>query len=220
MDGIRIASKQDIPSLCEIWKQCFNDSEEYIKLFYEKNFERIKTLAYFENEKPVSVVHLVDAVLTNGDIKQPAKLIYATGTLPVHRKKGLMSALIKNVTDMADKNGSALFLKPSSPATASFYKAFGFEEGAPLKTASLTPSDLEPFDIRELSPEEYNEMREKAFCNIPRAKWDNAHIKWCIEENECFSGKTLGIKFENKEHFLLGYPEENTLFINETDLSI
>ena len=220
MEKIRIASKQDIPSLCKIWKQCFSDSEDYINLFYEKNFERIKAVAYYENEKPVSVIHLVDAVLTNGSTNQKAWLVYATGTLETQRKKGCMSALIRYVTDMADKNGLALFLKPSSPATAQFYKSFGFEEGAKLSFSSVSPSETQAFEFREISFSEYNEMREKAFCNIPHAVWDNPHIKWCIEENEYFSGKTLGIKIDGKEHFLLAYPEKNSLIINETDLSL
>ena len=220
MEKIKLASKQDIPALCEIWKKCFDDDEKYIKLFYERNFERIKIYAYFENEKPVSVVHLIDSVLKNKNEAQRAKLVYATGTLPEYRKKGFMSALIRYIADMADKSGWALFLKPSSPATESFYKSLGFKEGAPLRLSVFNPSGNQSFDTRELSPEEYNQMREKAFSSIPHAEWDNPHIKWSIEENEYFSGKTLGIKYENKEHFLLGYPEGKTLIINETDLSI
>ena len=32
-DGIRLAEKQDIPALSEIWKICFHDSDDYIRFF-------------------------------------------------------------------------------------------------------------------------------------------------------------------------------------------
>ena len=63
-------------------------------------------------------------------------------------------------------------------------------------------------------------MREEVFGEMPHIKWDGAHIKWCIDENEYFSGRTLGIKYKNKDYILLGYPEDKTLIINETDLSL
>lgn len=219
-DGIRPAVKQDIPALCEIWKSCFSDSEEYIRLFYQNNFERIKALAYFADGKPVSMLHLLDATFKYKNSSQPAKFIYATGTYPEYRKKSYMSAIINYVTEMADKNGYALFLKPSSPSTAAFYKSFGFEAESALNLVTLFPSEKQPLAVYELSFTEYNRMRNAAFSAISYVEWDNAHINWSIEENKYFSGKTLRIDLKGKKYFLLGYPEDNTLIINETDLSV
>lgn len=221
MDSIiRPAVKEDIPALCEIWKQCFPDSDDYIKLFYKNNFERIKILAFYADGKPVSMLHLIDAELKDGNEIQAAKFIYATGTLPEYRRKGCMGALIKQITADADKGGYALFLKPASPATAEYYKRFGFEKTAFLNLVTLTPNEKQPLTVFDLTYEKYNRMREDAFCGVSHIKWDGAHIKWCIEENEYFSGKTLGIKYKNKDYFLLGYPERGSLIINETDLSL
>lgn len=219
-EKIRLAEKNDIPALCEIWEKCFSDSREYIELFYKNNFERIKIFAYCEDGKPVSMLHLIDADLIKKEKRQAAKFIYATGTLPNYRKNGCMSALIKFVTDLADKDSFALFLKPSSPAASKFYKSFGFEEKSALNIVSINPADSKPLTAFDLSFIEYNRMRETAFNEISHIKWDDAHIKWCVEENEYFSGKTLGINYDNKEYFLMGYPENNELVINETDLSV
>ncbi len=219
-DNIRLAQKQDIPSLCEIWKQCFEDSKEYIELFYHNNFERIKAFIFVSENKPVSMLHIIDATLKDKGNSQPTWFIYATGTLPNYRKKGCMSALIKHVKEMADKNGYALCLKPSTASTKRFYKSFGFEEQSALNLISINPTEMQQFSAYELSFNEYNRMRENAFDGIPHIEWSNAHIKWCVLENEYFSGKTLGIKYENKDYFLMGYPENNTLIINETDLTV
>jgi GNAT superfamily N-acetyltransferase len=219
-EGIRFAKKQDIPALCEIWKQCFSDSQEYIQLFYNKNFERIKILAYFVNEKPVSMLHLVDASFENKAEHQRARLIYATGTLPEYRKKGYMGELIKAATKEAKNEGTALFLKPSNSSLLSYYDKFGFVTAFSFKTVEIIPKEKQELSFFELSDDEYNKMREEAFSDVPHVKWDNAHIKWCIEENEYFLGKTLGVKIDNKDYFLMAYPENNTLVINETNLCV
>ena len=219
-DNIRLAEIADIPALCDIWQQCFADGRDYIELFYKSNFERIKIYAYIKDGRPVSMLHLVDADFICKDKTQPAKLIYATGTLPFCRKKGCMSALIRQVTAEAKNGGYALFLKPSSPSTADFYKSFGFEEQAALNIVNISPAVNQPLSVCDLSFGDYNRMREAALNDISHVKWNDAHIKWCVDENEYYSGKTLGIKYDNKDYFLLGYPEDGTLIINETDLSV
>ena len=217
--NIRLAKKQDIPALCDIWKHCFSDSDEYIRRFYSKNFERINVLAYYIDDVPVSMVHLIDASIESADMHQNAKFIYATGTLPEHRKKGCMGALLEALTQNAEEEGYALFLKPSTPNLVSYYGKFGFAPDSAFQLITLSPEKALQLPFYDLSCEEYNRMREAAFSDIPHAKWDDAHIQWCIEENELFSGRTLGIEYENRDYFILGYPEGNTLIIDETSLN-
>ena len=217
--SIHLAKKQDIPALCEIWKQCFSDSDEYIRCFYSRNFERIKVLAYYINETPVSMVHLINTSFDSNAMHQDAVFIYATGTLIEHRGNGYMGKLLGTITEKAKKEGRALFLKPSSPNLLSYYEKFGFVPDSCFNLVLFDSEKAQPIEYRELSAQEYNKMREAAFSEIPHAKWEDAHIQWCIEENELFSGKTLGIKHGGRDYFILAYPEEDTLVINETNLS-
>ena len=216
---IRSAQKKDIPALCKIWAQCFNDSEEYINYFYSENFSRIEILVFCVDEKPVSAVHLLSASFTDGDKSQKAKLVYATGTLPERRKNGYMGELIKNACEEAKQKGYALFLKPSSPPLVDYYKKFGFEIASRFSLATIYPADTQGKTFSEISYEEYNKMRNMVFSNMPCVKWENEHLKWCVEENEFFGGKTLAITLDGEEHFIMAYPEEKTLVITETSLS-
>lgn len=218
-DGIRIASRSDIPVLCEIWKACFDDSEDYINCFYRENFGRIKVLLYEADGKPVSMVNIFDAVIVSKEAEQPARFLYAVGTLSKYRKKGYMSALIKHITKEADENGQAVFLKPASNSLVDYYRKFGFNTDAYFRLFSLSPCGKTPLNYSELSHTQYNRMRSAAFKGVTHIKWDDAHIKWCIDENAMFSGKTLKIELDGKEYFLMGYPEKDRLIINETDLS-
>ena len=216
---IRRAKESDIPILCEIWKHCFSDTEEYIKYFYSENFSRIEILVLCVDNKPVSMVHLLDASFTESGNSQPAKLIYATGTLPEHRKKGYMGSLIKQVCESSKQKGYALFLKPSSPPLVDYYNKFGFEIASRFSLATLYPRENQGEAYSEISYEEYNRMRNKAFSKTPYVKWDNEHLKWCVEENEFFGGKTLSLNLDGQKHFLMAYPEGKTLVITETSLS-
>ncbi|MBR4242159.1 MAG: GNAT family N-acetyltransferase [Eubacterium sp.] len=217
---IRIANNQDIPALCEIWKNCFSDSEEYIKYFYSDNFNRIKTYILTVDEKPVSMINMLPALFENKGASQGARFLYAVGTLKAHRGKGYMGKLIDFAKNQAEENGFALFLKPSNPALTDYYKAFGFDINSYFRLVSITPGEKFLLSVCETSPAEYNRLRNAAFDDIPYVKWEEEHIRWCIEENKYFSGKTIKFEFDGKEHFLLGYPEDKTLIINETDLSL
>ena len=218
-NGIKIAKSDDIPALCSVWRQCFPDSDEYIRCFYKENFNRISVLTYCLDGKPVSMMHLIDSSLKDSDRSQEAKFIYATGTLSEHRGKGFMGELIKAVTKKADEEGFALFLKPSSQKTMRYYQKFGFSPGSGLSLLQIASPQAQPLKISPLSAEEYNSLREAAFSDTAHASWDDAHIGWCIEENAFFSGKTLEIRFEDNRFFLLAYPEKDRLIIDETDLS-
>ena len=217
---IRMAKQQDIPALCEIWKSCFSDSDEYINCFYKENFKRIETYILTVDKKPVSMVNMLSASFENENGSQPARLIYAAGTLPAYRSKGYMGKIIQFTKSKAEEGGYALFLKPSTIVLTEFYKSFGFKVHSYFRLVTVTPAEKQPLSVYDLSCTEYNSLRNAVFSDIPYVKWDDEHIQWCIEENKYFSGKTVKFEFEGKEHFLLGYPEGNTLIINETDLSV
>ena len=217
--GIRLADKRDIPALTKIWKACFPDSEEYINYFYSKNFGRIKVPVYTVDNTPVSMVHLIDAAFIDGESAQDAKFIYATGTLPEYRKNGCMGALLRYVTETANENNLALFLKPSTSELVRYYEKFGFVPGAYFRLIDVTPTKKSSVEFYDLSYSEYNKMRDAAFSGTPHISWQDGHIKWCVAENEYFGGRTLGLTLDENEHFIMGYPEDDTLIISETSLS-
>ncbi|MBQ9517901.1 MAG: GNAT family N-acetyltransferase [Eubacterium sp.] len=217
---IRKAEKQDIPVLCEIWKACFSDSEDYIRSFYKENFERIEVLLCCIDGKPVCMLHLLDAEFVNGGEIQKAKYMYAGGTLPEYRKNGCLGALLEYAKERADKTGDALFFKPVSPTLTDYFKGHGYVIDSYFKIATVLPGKVELIGFTDLSYKEYNLMRNSAFADIPYVRWDDEHLRWCVMENDYYSGRTLGVNLIGKEHFIMCYPDSDALIINETDLSL
>ncbi len=217
--GIRPAGRGDIPALCEIWEACFRDSDDYVRLFYRENFDRIDVPVYAVDGKPVSALHLLDASFEDGGGSRRAKLIYAVGTLPGYRRRGFMGSLLNSVKARAKTDGHALFLKPSSRYMTDYYRRYGFEPDACLRLMTVLPGEKIPLSVSPLTPEAYNRMRDAAFCARPYVKWSDAHLRWCVADNEWYGGRTLSVEFDAERFFMMGAVDGDALVITETDMS-
>ena len=215
--NIRLATKQDIPYLCEIWKACFPDSFEYIEYFYRENFEHVKAYVCCADGRPVTLAHLFDAVIKDGENEYKAYYAYAGGTLPEYRHHGHFEACIRHLQKTAVDDGRILFLKPSE-SLISYYQFLGCVKASEFKVITFKPESNTHFEFEDLSYKEYNKMRDAAFSKGTYVKWSDEYVRWCVDENAFFSGKTLKVKIDGKEYFLMAYPKGDELIVNETNL--
>lgn len=219
MNGIRLAEKRDIPALCEIWKACFNDPEDYIEFFYRENFGCVTAAVYVIDDRPVSMLHWFDSSFVNGDVRSCAKYLYAGGTAPEYRRNGYYGELFRYVKDLAKNNGFALFGKPARRELIPYYQTLGFEPDACFRLITVQPDGIVPVGISPLSPEKYNRMRNRVFSSRPYAEWPDRYVRFCVKENAYFGGLTAAVTLDGEEHFIMCAPEGKTLRITETSLS-
>ena len=218
-NGIRTAEERDIPSLCEIWKVCFGDGEDYVRFFYRENFGHIMTAVYAVDDKPVSMLHWFDASFADGDDALDAKFLYAGGSLPEFRKNGYYTALFRYVEEYARNNGCALFGKPVRRDIIPYYQKLGFEQDASLKLVTVFPQIKEDVGFLPVSPEDYNRMRDETFSSHPYVKWSDRHVRFCIDETAFLGGGTLKVKLDGYEYFIMCVPQKDELKVIETNLS-
>lgn len=216
---IRLAEDWDIPALCEIWKVCFCDNEDYVRFFYRENRGHVTSTVYTVDDRPVSMLHWFDVTFVNGAERRKAKYLYAGGSLPEYRKNGYYGALIKYVEDYAKENGLILFGKPATQSLIPYYGTFDFIPDACFRLVTVRPEKRIAINAHPLSPEEYNSMRNRAFCSRPYAAWPDRYVKYCVAENAFLGGKTVAIELDGSDYFLMGAPKDGTLFITETSLS-
>ncbi len=217
--NIRPATEQDIPALCEIWKACFSDSDEYLKQFYKENFGYAEILILTVNEEPACMVHIFDAEFIDGNTSRSAKYKYAGGTLPKFRSKGYFRILMNYVIERARKSGDILLYKPATRALGDLFITLGAEHDTDFKIFTAEPKEKIPLSVHDLNSYEYNRLRNETFSSIPYVKWPDRYVDWCIKDNEFFGGRTLGFEYDGNEHFLMAYPEDKTLIVTETSLS-
>lgn len=108
-----IKKTKSVDDIVSLWSEAFGDSREDIVFFIE-NIKNANCFAYYENNKAVSMLYLVDCVL---DGKQ-SHYIYAACTTEKCRKKGYMSALIKHCVAEFDE----VCLIPANEELIEYYK--------------------------------------------------------------------------------------------------
>lgn len=115
-DNIRFTD--DKKSIIALWKDVFGDTEEEILFFldYCKNYS---CLGYFEDNKLVSMLFLVDCEYCT----KKGKYVYAVSTYEQYRKRGFSSALIEYSKGLSD----FLWLIPANDRLFEFYGKLGFK---------------------------------------------------------------------------------------------
>jgi len=217
--GIRFAEERDIPTLCEIWKDCFHDPDDYLRFFYRECFDFVTAAVYTVDDNAVSMLHWFDTSFVDGEKELDAKFLYAGGTHPAYRHKGYYADLFRFAKEYAKENGCALFGKPACRDLLPYYQSLDFEPDANFRLISVLPGEKEEFSVFTLSPEEYNRMRERAFSSHPHVRWSDRYVRFCASENEFFGGKMIALEMDGSAHFLMCTPLGDTLRVTETDLS-
>ena len=125
---ISFACKKDIPALKKIWKECFQDPDQYIDFCFDFLFEHAKAVAYYQDKTPVSMLFLIPLPLQTPNGMQKASYIYAVATLPQEQGKGYSSQVLNFAHQFLKEDGYELaILVPAEQSLFSYYSARGYE---------------------------------------------------------------------------------------------
>lgn len=112
---IRYAEKFDIDQLVYLWKKCFpDDTEDYIRFFYNENADKIKTLCGFFGGELAGMINLIPADVMMGGKRKNALYGYAIGVLPEYRGKGVFKELHRSLCEYILKNEMIYILSPEN----------------------------------------------------------------------------------------------------------
>ena len=110
----------DKEQIISLWRSVFCEDSREDVLFFLDECKNAECLGYFEADKLVSMIFLVDC--TYSDLN--GKYVYAVCTNQAFRNKGYSSSLI----DEAKKHmNDFLWLIPAHDSLFGFYAKFGFE---------------------------------------------------------------------------------------------
>lgn len=109
----------DKNQIISLWQRVFGDDEDYINYFLDKCVNK-SCLGYFENDKLVSMLFLIDCTYCGCK----GKYVYAVATDEKCRGRGYASSLINEAkTQMSD----FLWLIPATESLFEYYSRLGFE---------------------------------------------------------------------------------------------
>lgn len=154
---IKKPSESDIPILKTLWKEAFDDEDNFIEDFFLKGFSFDRSLCAFENSEPISVVYWFECECS----AKKTAYVYGVATRKIHRGKGLGTTLLKNVHEALKNSGySGVILVPAKPALFDFYKRLGYKDSAYIEEQKFNASNKKE-EFKTVNADEYFTERQK-----------------------------------------------------------
>lgn len=126
--------------LKEIWKESFNDSEEYIDWYFKNIYSEKNLVTMEENGKIIGGVHKFEYKFHIGKRENFGKYLVGMGVFPEHRGTGIMENLLKRVFEKCKKNGEEIITL--TPVNERIYFKYGFEYISVLEKYTFDFSEL------------------------------------------------------------------------------
>ena len=118
-----------VSTLTSLWNKVFDDSEDYIKLFFKEAYSDSHCFGKIVDDEVVSAFYLLKCIIKYDGKIYKGRYLYAAATLPEYRGKGLMGELINEALRYAENEKlDFIALVPASDSLYDFYSRFGFKE--------------------------------------------------------------------------------------------
>lgn len=125
---IQFADKNTAPFVRQMWKICFEDTDEYMNLFFSRQYKHENTLIWLEEGTVAASLQMTAYMVTIGNKKVPFYYLVGLCTLPEYRNNGYMSKLIQRSFEvMKERQISLTILVPAEDWLFDYYSKFGFE---------------------------------------------------------------------------------------------
>lgn len=165
---IKFATENTRQYVWNMWKMCFEDTDEFMNLYFSRKYKDENTLIYFVGNEAVASLQMLPYNITFYGEEIPFYYFAGLCTLPQFRKKGYMEALIIEAFHvMQNRNISLSILVPAEDWLFKFYNKYGYSqtfgdngEAIPLKKIL----DKYPSDIEAAYSEFESIFRHKDFC--------------------------------------------------------
>jgi len=130
--------------LIDLWRTSFNDSEEFIKLFFDRVYKKENALFIKKDGKIVSALQMLPYVMTYYGTEISVNYIYAACTLPSERGQGLMRQLIQDAFKVMESRKVALtVIIPADPWLFDYYRDLGYTEAFDYSEETyICPSEI------------------------------------------------------------------------------
>lgn len=126
---IRFANEHTAPLVRQMWKICFEDTEEFMDIYFHYKYRNENTLIYFEGDKAVASLQMLPYTISFYREIIPFAYLAGLCTLPEYRERGYMSKLIKEAHRViAERNVPLAILIPAEDWLYGFYERYGYQQ--------------------------------------------------------------------------------------------
>ena len=178
----RVCTDRDIPALKRIWLTCFDEREDAIELFFQRNKDSYHAYACEEDGALVSALYLIDCALCGAR----AHYLCGAATLPAYRGRGIMAGLIDFALRDAETRGDRFsLLFPASGSLYEYYARFGYLRACAMKSAILSTDTAEA--LHSGTPDLHALQLGQGGTAV---LWDDAFIRFAADYYALYGAKS------------------------------
>lgn len=186
VDDIRLSVPGDEPELKRVWKAVFGDSDEYIDGYFDSLYSPGSAVVCEIGGRMAGAAHIIelgDLVTPEGD-RQPCSVVYALGTLPEFRSRGVGTRLTAAAAEISSR-GRVGVICPAEPSLFDFYrKKAGYCEYFNVSEFSSTDPGVSVWgSAARTDAAGYQELRRSLLAE--RAYIDLSHRAMAYQERLC-----------------------------------
>jgi len=212
--------------LIELWRLCFDDTEDFIQLFFDRIYREENALTIEVDGEIVSALQMIPYTMSFCDSELTVSYIAGACTHPDYRGKGYMGELLEEAFHvMRKRNFDLTALIPANPSLFEYYRRHGYTEVFDYTLVEeelpevFTPSEgiklsIVDEDSVEVTYPYFNRKLKERTCCILHTKED--FITSIIEFRQD-DGET--VQATNKEGKIVGmaflYPSIDHVYIKE-----
>lgn len=127
----------------KMWKLCFNDSDEFIDMYFRLRYNSESTMTIQSGNMVVSSLQMLNYPMTFGGIEIQTSYISGACTLPDFRGKGVMHQLLaESFSRMVQKNIPLSILIPAEPWLFDYYARTGYAPAFFRSQVELDAADI------------------------------------------------------------------------------
>ncbi len=210
----RFAREDDFDFVKKSWEVCFDDTPEFVKWNFEKNYSHINTIVSDCDGSPASVMQIMPYKIMLDKAELSARYVSGVATMPQFRGRGLVRELFE--FGVPQMYGMGCDISILIPAVSGMYEKFGYStvckrefyiaDKLPKgKTISEYSEDIIP--VLDEIYQKY--MQGKSAC-VKRCKWDWERI---LTDLLTLSGGAVVL--DDKGGYALCYPKDGGYEIAE-----
>lgn len=213
MQVFRLSSESDYYTLRDLWKICFNADQQFLSLYFSKGIQLTRTYVISYKNEIISALSVFNLELNGSS----GRYIYGVCTHPSHRGKNYAAKLLHYAEQKELESGASFFItRPASPTLFDYYHKGGYTFPIDRSETTIAPDNNPMSEI----PEELDGiglylLRSK-FFNIDYFSWGIKECEYIIDYVKYCRGCCLSFR---NEKYLIGYPENQTFIILESNLN-
>ena len=151
----------------ELWRRCFEDTEDFIRFYFEQKYSDDNSLVYEENGKALSALQMLPYPMSWENTILQTSYISGACTLEEARNQGIMTMLLKTAFQEMYKRGVAIStLIPAEDWLFDYYANQGYATVFEYNLSPCFPDTNEtPGNLQVHIPEAYEKETIAGFYN-------------------------------------------------------